>query len=265
MQIPQNFTTQGKLPAGTKVLKSGNPTAPGGRTINDPGKMKPLNEKRNILQYLREKYEGFSIQEGFLRMQVTFNNTLSQFQFQILLTGQETSIEVKLDKNDIFATNELGFFLGQQNTAKPGNVEQLTFPNNTLLDGTTGNVTVQDFYAVYNGYLQVTIGNIVVLQNLMMKKALYVPQTQKDTVNAALTGTPVTTYGPFENQREKKDGYIDLSNILELSGGAQNLLTLNIDTFAGIKLAPVTAGIINIGILELDGFLIKNAAYRGAA
>ena len=261
----QRFTTPGKLKPGTKVLKSGMATAPGGRNINNPGTMKPMSPGRNVLEYLRQAYPGFGIQEGYLRMQVTFNNTLGQFQFQILLTGQETSIELKLDKNDIFATNKVGFYLGQQTVAKPGNVEQLTFPNNTLLDGATGNVTVQDFYAIYNGFLSVTIGSVVVLQNLMMKKALYVPQTQKDTVNAALTGTPVTTYGPFENQRDKKDGYIDLENILELSGGAQNLLTLNIATFPGIKLAPVTAGIVNIGILELDGFLVKNAAYRGAA
>jgi hypothetical protein len=251
-----------KLPPGTKVLPSGSATAPGGRTRNNPGAMRPLSEGRNVLQYLRDKYPGFGIQESYLRMQIVFDNIHSQFQFQILLTGTETSIEQKLDKNDIFATNKLGFFLGQQTVAKPGNVEQLTFPNNSLLDGS--NVTVQDFYAVYNGYLQIAIGNNVVLQQLQMKKALYVPQTQKDSISAAIAG-PVT-YTPFENQRDKNNGYIDLENILELSGGAQNLLTLNIATFAGIKLAFATdATKVNIGILELDGFLVKNAAYRGAA
>lgn len=263
MQIPKRFTTPGKLPAGTKVLKSGQSTAPGGRTIHDPGAMKPMTSGRNVLQYLREKYEGFGIQESYLRMQITFDNTHSAFQFQILLTGAETTIEQKLDKNDIFATRHVGFFLGQQTIAKAGNVEMLTFPNNSLLDST--NVTVQDFYTVYNGYLQVAIGNIVVLQQLMMKKALYVPVTQKDSITAAVTGTPNTTYTPFENQRDNKVGYIELENILELSGGAQNLLTLNIPTFSGIKLATATSGIQNIGILELDGFLVKNAAYRGAA
>jgi hypothetical protein len=258
-----------KLPPGVTVHRSGSAVAPGGRVENSPGAMRPITPGRNILQYLREKYDGFVIQESLLRMQATLTNIASTYNFQILLTGQETSIEQKIDKNDLFATNKLGLFLAQQTIAKAGNTEMLTFPNNSLLDST--NVTVQDFYAIYNGTFFVQISTTVVYQALPMYKALNVPQTQKDTVNAAIAATsawtsPTTgagTYGPFENQRDKDYGFIELNNILELSGGAQNILQLNIPTFSGIKLATVTAGIQNILIVILDGFLIKNAAYRG--
>lgn len=262
-----------KVPAGTQVLYNGGATGPGGlaRNAGGQGTMRPMTPGRNLLQYLRQKYQGQSITESKLRVEVLLNNNNNQYNFDVLKTSADAATETKLDKNDVFGIDRVGFFLTQRTTANAGNEELLTFPNNSLLDST--NVVVKDFYAIYNGTFQVTIGTTLVYPSMPMEKFLYVPITQKDTVNAAIAATSswtsptvgAGTYGPFENQRDLNSSYFEISNILELSGGAQNLLQVNVLAFSGMKLATVTGGIGNYLVMILDGFLVKNAAYRGLA
>ena len=253
-----------KLPSGTVVKPNPGATAPGGMQRFSKGAMKPMTAGRNVLQYARENYQGNSITESKIRVEVLLTNANNSYQFNILKNpGVDSITETKLDKNDVFVTNRVGFFLTRRTDISPGNEELLTFPNNSLLDGVA--VVVKDFYTIYNGTFQVTIGTNLVYPSMPMEKFLYVPQTQQDSISAAVAGTPNTTYGPFENERDSNSGFFEISNILELSGGADNILQVNVLQFPTMAIATTTAGIGNYIVMILDGFLVKNAAYRGLA
>lgn len=229
--------------------------------------MMPSMGHRGVLDALRKKFDGFVISESYLRMETVLSNSQNQYNFIVLANpGVDVITENKLDKNDLFACTRMGFFLAQRTIANPGNTELLTFPSNSLLDST--NVTVKDFYTIYNGYLTWQIASTVIYNSFPMYKFLSVPQTQKDTINAVIGNSSAwanisetTDYGPFENQRNQHDGFIQLSTLLQVSGAANNIITVNIAGFNGMKLAPTTNTIQNIIVLWLDGFLIKNAAY----
>lgn len=208
--------------------------------------------KADYAKLFKAKYEqynkGFTIQESFLRRELAITNNLQTYTFKFL-QGDQTQgpTEYFLNKNDVFEMTSIGMYLTGRTTAQDGAEELQTYPNIQAFPAAAG-FTPRHLYVFYNAYLSYSVGTTTFVQNLDTKRFFYVPQTQQSAA---------TNYSQVDLEN---DGRIFLEPALTVSGANDNTFNIVVPTFAGIQVASVTAGLTNVLVLDLRGFLVKGAA-----
>lgn len=265
-----------------------------------------LSERRAVLELIRQNFKNQKpvISEDELRVNTVLGNnqlTVNVNQDANNPPVYENTMRL-LNKNDLFVATHIGMFLMQQlsgsvssasyppyvNGGKYGfsMAKKLTYPDTTLQDAVTPTtVLIDSLAAMYeSNSLNISINTRVLYKSFPLRDCLYVPITQKYSVTAVIGDTSVspptgvTTYNPFDNQRNGESGYIKLGNMLLLSGAGQNDITSNILPMANAAAAnaayqfQVAAGSAatlggtgaiyqNAAAFHFKGYIVKNVTY----
>lgn len=196
---------------------------------------------------LKVEYPNLIITPSALRSERILTNNTSNYKFELLVQGQPTGTEVRIDQNDVFFATHIGVKIARIDTTKSSAAVLQTYPNETVFPASAGFVP-SDLEAIYNSQLSVKIGTQEFIPNLPTSLCRYVPQTQQSAAGN-------------KSQIQSLDGMVEVEK-LQLSGKDQLDVSLSIPAFesAVAQWASVTAGTNHVLIFQAHGFLVRGAA-----
>lgn len=182
------------------------------------------------------------------------------YSFPVLDSDQRTAVdpnEIRLNQNDEFIVNDLGFYLGASVSGEGVSSKRLLTYCPTELDGSY--VATEN---AYNGRLEILVNKISFVDKWDLRKHLYVPRTQ---YASSSVGIPNATQPSIDFS---KDGMFPVQPNITLSGAKKNdvIITLPaaVPTSTGlwtVPAAPVEQTLlINEFWLIFRGLLGQNAS-----
>lgn len=198
---------------------------------------------------------------SYLRLEASLQQSSQTVTWNVLATqsntgNQTTPTELRLQLNDSFTMLQLGFFIEKiGSTATYSSLTAANFATGQL--GTfpdpkvfTGSGEAANLRALYNGNLNLTIIDKVVIKNFPMLKFYRVPQAQQTI--AFYTGGPAQVAG-WENPNY---GLIDFTPAITIEGSQNIQFTCNVP--ASVDTSGTSSS--NVAVLFLYGFLLQNGA-----
>ncbi len=206
--------------------------------------------KRGVFMHVSTdpKYRGKPISPSFLRLEATIKQNESRLIFKTF-TGDGASVyptELRLDRNDAFVVDRLGFFLLKQDVAneKTNGVRQ-TYPNITVF----GAAAAADLWSIYeSGKLNITINKKRELIDYDLANCLYVPRTQQ---TGAIN---------YDDKIGAKAGFDKLTPHITLDGSGTNEIVIDFPSFAGWAGHSAVAGTEHRAVLFFRGMLISGGS-----
>ncbi len=209
---------------------------------------------RSIFKSLQAKYGSVSTPApAYLRVEQMLSNTSGKYTFDIKKNGNETNTEVKLDRNDLFVVTDIGVYLSGVTVTTKGIEVLQTYPNSVVFTAMTG-TTVSHLEAIYNGYLQLKIGQKVNIERLSMLNFRHVPITQQATGASNVPG--------FANSQYSVEAHTyKPGSLLYLHGTSNIEITIQFPTIASmaIQATTVTTNYNNLVFVPY-GYLLSGAA-----
>ncbi len=183
---------------------------------------------------------------SYLRVEQTLSNTKSRYTFDIKTTGNEIATERKLDRNDLFVVTHIGVYLTAQVSTSLGKEVLQTWPNPQVFVAATG-FTPSDLEVIYNGFLEIKIGQKVNVPALSMQHFRYVPTSQQSS-----------SIGNSEWEVEK---FAYWPGTLLYLHGTQNIeINIEFPALSSAQIAAVASNTSNKLVFMPFGYLCKNAA-----
>lgn len=170
---------------------------------------------------------GAVLSQSYLRLEVAAAAAATSYKFDVLVNENSTTPTTgnttqKLNLQDAFVCNQIGFFLGVPgSTTAVNEYRPLTYPQVGNLNNQTGNFTAGttgtalQALSFYNGFFQLTINQRTVITAWDLMRHYFVPTTQGNTVTSTqFTGVPTTpTVTAFTAPTHLAgDDAIDMSN-----------------------------------------------------
>lgn len=210
----------------------------------------------------RFKTQGVEVQPSYLRYEQALANGVNHYEFAFEPSPNDSATEKKLNKNDLFYVTSIllgyvttGTTVGTDEEGKNVGVQVTTStaPIHTYVDASkfTDGYNLE---AIYNGFLRITTGSKINIENLSTLNFKYVPQ------NAAANAV-----APFQLIDAL---YGNISDLM-LAGTKSHTISVDIPAVpAGESLIPssatVEAGTIASPtvtlVLQFEGYLMKNGA-----
>jgi len=209
----------------------------------------PVMYRKQIFEEVQRAYPKFTVAPGFLRTDVSLTNSANRYSFDIKKNGNESLVERKLDRNDVFITTNLGLYLAAQVSTTLGAEELCTYPN-PITFATASGFTPAHLNAIYSGWLELKVAMNQLIEALPTSLFKYVPTSQKQTANNYIN---FTEFGV-------EDMSYWLGAKLTLKGTDDIQFNVQFPSFSGMQIAAVAANTTNKLVLINYGFLIKNAA-----
>jgi len=221
---------------------------------------KPTSRTGQIIDEVYRK-TGLRAAQGFLRMDALLTNN-GQYTFQPnAAQGAPTAnvTETRVRQADVFIATSIGFFVKRVASAIPtaanDAIGQLyTYPDSVIFPSTEST----NMEALYNSYLQITIGNQIVVQGLDLLQMRRVGMAQAG-LQASQQAAAVGTNGAY--QRSQWDGseygFAPLHQAFAFNG--QNNQTINIVLPTAIDCTAAGA-FTNYATLMVRGVLAINAS-----
>jgi hypothetical protein len=208
--------------------------------------MKLTPSERAVFKFLQTQYPGKIIAPHVLRVEQTLTNTDSQLTFPILEDGTvPLKSEIRLNKNDILFTTQLGLFIYEKTLNQEGAGVLQTFPSE--LGFTTGaGFTKAHLETIYNAKLRLQVASSELIAGLDTRVFRDVPQTQQSSATN-------------KSQATEDSGMIELPTYYALRGTDQINMQITMPFFAGIQIANI-APLTNQLVLKARGFIIKGGA-----
>jgi len=186
-----------------------------------------------------------------LRLELPMKTDVTSYQFPLLqsdttsLWTGPTATEQRLQTNDNFHVEKIGFYIALTTASTDTNYRLKTYPAEVEWTAATAN----DIFNLYNGTMSITVQNVNVILGYRMTKHLVIPQTQRISVAANTVRDEVDL---------SSDCLITASPTLMLSGRLTNVIKIQLP--AAITNAPAA----NNGrmILIFDGLTAQNAAVQ---
>jgi len=217
---------------------------------------------------------GAVLSQSYLRLEVNAVAAATSYKFDVLVnetantpsTGNTTQ---KLNLQDAFVCNQIGFFLGVPPDTTGATINQyrpLTYPTIGTIANAAGNFAAATAYqalSFYNGFFSLTINQRTVITAWDLMRHYLVPTTQANTVTSTqFTGVPTTpTVTAFTAPTHiAGEDSVDMSNAgmfptepnIVFAGNKKH--DFNISLPSGIAAAPSNLRIICI----LRGILAQN-------
>jgi hypothetical protein len=208
--------------------------------------MSRFNEKNDVLDRIKAKYKTDNVMPSTLRLEKKIVNGKQIFEFAMIEdNGAAEVTERRLRKNDLFIADEIGLFLINRTTAKPGIEVLQTYPNPQVFPaGTT--FLASDLEVLYNSQFNFTVGQKIVIEGL---------DTSRFRAIDALIQTSATT----ASSSSAEMGFIPLVPQIILNGQQTAKTEIKLPTTAGLFPQNDVAGHDNFVVLILRGFLIPQA------
>jgi hypothetical protein len=202
---------------------------------------------------LQERYKqyGVEVQPSYLRYEKQLQNGVNHYPFAFEPSPNDSVTEKKLNKNDLFYVTSFTYgyiVMGTTTPATEGETARTISEANAPLHTFA---TDNNLEALYNGFINITTGSKINIEQMSTLNFKYVP----------VELTPAVTVPEFQND---KVAFANVSDLL-LAGTKSHKIELNIPPIpAGENLIPAEADAIsnpNVKVvLQLNGFLLKNGA-----
>ena len=155
---------------------------------------------------------------SYVRAEVNIATNLATYQIQTLSNQPNNAnviynTERRIQLQDWFIASQIGVFLGAPSSASDATFKLLSFPDPSVLT-TSGAAAAA--YALYNGYLNLTIDNNVVMPEWDIDRHLVIPRTQP-AANADYTTSGINYVG---SRNGSVDGYYPCEPNLIFNGAA---------------------------------------------
>lgn len=210
--------------------------------------------QRVTFDKLQERYKGYGVevQPSYLRYEKQLQNGVNHYPFAFEPSPNDSPTEKKLNKNDLFyvCSFTFGYAITGTITGTGGAADKIITTANAPLR--TFPITgCENLEALYNGFIRVTTGSKINIENLSTLNFKFVP-------NDLTSGTVAPE---FQNDIVS---YANVSDLM-LAGTKSHTIDLDIPALpAGENLVPTTADGISSAsvkvVLQLNGFLLKNGA-----
>jgi len=147
---------------------------------------------------------GAVLSQSYLRLEVNAVAAATSYKFDVLVnetantpsTGNTTQ---KLNLQDAFVCNQIGFFLGVPPATTGATINDyrpLTYPSIGTISNAAGNfdlTTAKQALAFYNGFFSLTINQRTVITAWDLMRHYLVPSTQANTVTSTQFSNSATT------------------------------------------------------------------------
>jgi len=192
--------------------------------------------------------------QSFLRFEVGLIAGTTTYKFDTLVNENNQPVnfntQTKLNLQDAFIASEIGMFLAVPSSTTDTAFRLLTYPNITVL--TAANAA--NYYAVYNGTMNLTVNQKTVVTNWDISRHLIQPISGQNVI----TGSYASTVAPailngHDSFDASKDGFYPVEPNLILSGSKKNELMVSLP---GAGISAVTAN--SRLIIIMRGILAQN-------
>jgi hypothetical protein len=155
---------------------------------------------------------------SYVRAEVNIQTNLATYQLQTLSNQPNNAnviynTERRIQLQDWFIASQIGVFLGVPSSGTDTTFKLLTFPDASILTTIGASAAA---YTLYNGYLNLTIDNNVVMPEWDLDRHLYIPVTQP-AANADYTTSGINYIG---NRDGSIHGYFPCEPNLIFNGAA---------------------------------------------
>jgi len=188
------------------------------------------------------------LSQSYLRLEVALNITATQFRFPLVVNDNfstQFNTQVSLNLQDVFIVSRIRLAF-----AKPSSSTAVNFPMVTYDDATTFSTAncASSLLNWYNGQLQVTINNRVVMPKWNLSKHYCAPTTQPQTA----PGYAANTQPIKAEQYGTSSGWAVVEPNLLLSGAKQT------EVLAVLPGSMTAVETNSRAIIEIEGLLAQN-------
>lgn len=206
------------------------------------------------------------LSQSYLRLEVPLVAAATSYKFDVLVNESVNGTIItqqKLNLQDAFVANQIGFYLAVPSASTSTSFRLLTYPaiNSTAVTtGTTVAFTqtqAVDAYAIYSGYMQLTVNQRTVITAWDLARHLFIPPVQLAGNASASTAALVavgTAAGHMndDNFNAADMGLFPTEPNVVLAGNKKNDLTVTLP--AGPASIPANARLICM----IRGILAQN-------
>jgi len=207
------------------------------------------------------------LSQSYLRLEVPLAASATSYKFDVLVNESVNgtiNTQQKLNLQDAFVANQIGFYLGVPSGSSDTTFRLLTYPAINVTSGFVGtgttfsNTTAAQAYAIYSGYMQLTVNQRTVITAWDLARHLYIPQTQLGAGNvttaafAAPTGSATAGHIYDDHFNAADHGLFPTEPNVVIAGNKKNDLTVTMP--AGPSSIPSNARLICI----IRGILAQN-------
>lgn len=206
------------------------------------------------------------LSQSYLRFEVPLVNAATSYKFDVLVnesTNGTINTQQKLNLQDAFVANQIGFFLAVPTSTTSTAFRLLTYPaiNSTAVTtGTTVCFTqaqAVDAYSIYNGYMQLTVNQRTVITAWDLQRHLFIPPVQLASNASASTAVLAAVGGVAGHMNDDNYNAADMGlfptepNVV-LAGNKKNDLTVTFPS--GPAAVPTNSRLVCI----IRGILAQN-------
>lgn len=200
----------------------------------------------------RYRKYGVEVQPSYLRYEQTIQNGVNHYPFSFEPSPNDSQTEKKLNKNDSFYVTSITFafiVLGTIPGVSPNpdiTITEANAPLRTFAKGDYANLE-----ALYNGFIRITTGSKINIENLSTLNFKFVPNNLLST----------TVLPEFQND---KVAFANISDLM-LMGTKSHTISLDIpalpasENLVGTTVDGMTTPKVKV-VLQFNGFLLKNGA-----
>lgn len=200
----------------------------------------------------RYRKYGVEVQPSYLRYEQTIQNGVNHYPFSFEPSPNDSQTEKKLNKNDSFYVTSITFgFIVLGTIAGTSQAPDITIteanaPLRTFAKGDYANLE-----ALYNGFIRITTGSKINIENLSTLNFKFVPNDLLST----------TVLPEFQND---KVAFANISDLM-LMGTKSHTISLDIpalpatENLVGTTVDGMTTPKVKV-VLQFNGFLLKNGA-----
>ena len=200
----------------------------------------------------RYRQYGVEVQPSYLRYEQTIQNGVNHYPFPFEPSPNDSQTEKKLNKNDSFYVTSITFGFIVTGTKGGGEgasdvvISEANAPLHTFAQSDYSNLE-----ALYNGFIRITTGSKINIENLSTLNFKYVPNDL----------TSSTTLPEFQND---KVAFANISDLM-LMGTKSHTISLDIpalpasENLVGTTVDGISTPKVKV-VLQFNGFLLKNGA-----
>jgi hypothetical protein len=152
---------------------------------------------KSLVRSLGYSVDHAKITQSYLRSEVALSTSSANYHIPVLVNDTQNGAvrinERRLNLQDIFVASEWAVYFGI-GTATDTKAKLYSYPNATDFTGTSDD----DLWSLYNGYLQLSLNNDLIVPYFDVFRSYYVPQTQESATHTDQLDASQNGFSPIE-------------------------------------------------------------------
>jgi len=152
---------------------------------------------KSLVRSLGYSVDHAKITQSYLRSEVALSTSSANYHIPVLVNDTQNGAtrinERRLNLQDIFVASEWAVYFGI-GTATDTKAKLYSYPNATDFTGTSDD----DLWSLYNGYLQLSLNNDLIVPYFDVFRSYFVPQTQESATLVDQLDASQNGFSPIE-------------------------------------------------------------------